>query len=399
MSNKTIFHKNGATYTPHGEQSLEVVRLLPGGNYTVCWHALRGYWLEESEPFEMPPKLYGNTAKHTNRILNTFNNTARGDKLMGVLLAGEKGSGKTLLAKNLCVVSGMPVLLVTAPYHDEGFLKLISSIEQPCIIFFDEFEKIYSDQKVQESMLTLFDGVYSSTKKLAVATVNNKWALREFFHNRPSRLYYNISFEGLSVDFIREYCKDRLNDQDRTEEVIKTALSCGTFNFDMLQALVQELNNYPDDTIEQVVEVLNVKPYATAGATKYKAYVTVPAMPQLQVVCNTTLNMTPLAYQVNTRDSVGVQFLCEEAPNLLPKGNDDDWQPKVRLHEHFAISQSDLKEVSMDGLTYVYKAKVDIKEYGYDSLDVVVTFMPEAKGSMFGSWSYMGDMQDRGRAF
>ena len=121
-------------------------------------------------------------------------------------------------------------------------------------------------------------------------------------------------------------------------------------------------------------------------------------MPQLEVLCNTTLSMTPLAYQVNNRDSVSIQFLCAEAPNLLPKG-DDDWEPKVRLHEHFAISQSDLKEVSMDGLTYVYKAKVNIQEYGYDSLDVVVTFMPEAKGSMFGSWSYMGDIQDRGRAF
>lgn len=398
MSNKTIFHKNGAIYTPHGEQSLEVVRVLPGGNYTVCHHPLRGYFLEESEPFEMPPKLYGNTVKHTKRILNTFNNTERGDKLMGVLLAGEKGSGKTLLAKNLCVQSKMPVLLVTAPYHDEGFLKLISSIEQPCIIFFDEFEKIYSDQKVQESMLTLFDGVYSSTKKLAVATVNNKWALREFFHNRPSRLFYNISFEGLTVEFIREYCKDRLNDQNRTEEVIKTALSCGSFNFDMLQALVMELNTYPDDTIEEVIEVLNVKPYSAAGTTKYRAHVVVPSMPQLNIICNTTLNMTPLAYQVNNRDTFNVQFLCEEAPNLLPNTG-DDWEPKVRIHEHFSLAQSDLKEVSTDGLTYVYKGNVHVGDYGYEYLDVVVTFTPEIKGSMFGSWSYMGDIHDRGRAF
>ena len=73
----------------------------------------------------------------------------------------------------------------------------MQDIEQPCIILFDEFEKVYDDQD-QEKALTLLDGVFPS-RKLFIMTVNNKWRVNEHMRNRPGRIYYMLDFAGFSL--------------------------------------------------------------------------------------------------------------------------------------------------------------------------------------------------------
>jgi hypothetical protein len=231
---------------------------LPVGNYTVCRDPLTGeYYLEDSEPFVLPPKLYGKTSQWADRILSSFAAVTDGHQL-GVLLSGEKGSGKTMLAKVLGVKSGLPVIIVNAPFTEDRFMRALQAIEQPALILFDEFEKLYN-KDAQAQVLTLFDGVYTARNKLMVLTVNDRYAVREFFHNRPGRLRYAIDYKGLDATFIQEYCKDNLNNPDYLEDILKTSVGCGVLNFDMLQALVRELNTY-GGTVEDTVEVLNVKP-------------------------------------------------------------------------------------------------------------------------------------------
>jgi len=80
----------------------------------------------------------------------------------GVLLTGEKGSGKTLLAKHLSIMGydmGIPTIVINSAWTGDSFNKLIQDIEQPLIVMFDEFEKVYNREE-QEKMLTLLDGVY-----------------------------------------------------------------------------------------------------------------------------------------------------------------------------------------------------------------------------------------------
>jgi hypothetical protein len=381
-----IFRVIDNQYWPTTDGLLQVAETLPPKVYTVMFDVLKGFYLSETEPFSLPPKLYGKTNSYADRVLTTFADPTREEKMLGVLLAGEKGSGKTLLAKTICIKSGLPVLIVNAPYTSDDFLKLIHGIGQRVIVFFDEFEKSYSEKKAQESMLTLFDGVYSSKPKLLLCTVNNKWDLREYFHNRPGRLYYNISFEGVTTDFIREYCEDMLADKSRVEEIIKTALSCGTFNFDMLQALVSELNRYPQDTIEAVLEVLNVKPYSMQNGTTYTVDVVSPSHPHLvwRKFCGVTVN--PLTYMLSKRDNITIH--CQtNVPNKVPKVDETDYDETITLSHYLILTKDDLKKVSEDGTVYSFEVTSIGDTEGYEgTYSFQVVFTPESKAPIFGKW-------------
>ncbi|HRZ82907.1 MAG TPA: hypothetical protein P5069_10620, partial [Candidatus Hydrogenedentes bacterium] len=46
----------------------------------------------------------------------------------------------------------------------EAFNTFMQAIEQPLVVLFDEFEKVYDDQE-QQALLTLLDGVYPSNKE------------------------------------------------------------------------------------------------------------------------------------------------------------------------------------------------------------------------------------------
>ena len=94
----SYFLRNGNTFRVSDKQALDIHEQLPAGNYVVKADQFGNLYLEMIDAFEIPNKLYGNCLRHTDRILNTFMNR---DGSTGVLLTGEKGSGKTLLAKNL----------------------------------------------------------------------------------------------------------------------------------------------------------------------------------------------------------------------------------------------------------------------------------------------------------
>ena len=111
---KYLKSENRWSLTPDAQ--LDVRDALPNGNYTVCQNPLtKEYFLEESEPFTLPHKLYVKIRRHGDRILETFRNRSR-DEQVGVFLSGTKGSGKTLLAKYVAKASGMPTIIVNTPF-------------------------------------------------------------------------------------------------------------------------------------------------------------------------------------------------------------------------------------------------------------------------------------------
>jgi hypothetical protein len=289
------FIKSGNTWSLTPDARMDVRDKLPVGNYTVCKNPLSGeYYLEMGESFVLPPKLYGKTERHGDRILKTFENRAPGSQV-GVFLSGTKGSGKTLLAKYIANRSELPVIIVNAPFTDDRFMRTMQGIEQPAVIIFDEFEKLYNKDD-QESILTLFDGVYTAQNKIMVITCNDKYSVRDFFHNRPSRLRYSIAFEGLEPSFVEEYCDDQLRDRKYLKNVVTLCSTCDEFNFDMLQTLVDELNRY-GGKFEDTLDILNVKPVSGAR-TKWVVTVETPDDPRTKwkVDYNDVLFRSPLLY-------------------------------------------------------------------------------------------------------
>ncbi len=246
------------------------IDVLPGKNFIVKNTPGSGFFLQPTESFTVPNKLYGDTHRHTERIIRTFNDRP---SITGVLLSGEKGSGKTLLAKNISIElakSNAPTLLVAEPFYGDDFNSFLQSIKQPCVIIFDEFEKVYGSRDgSQAGLLSLLDGTVA-TKKLCLLTVNDTLGLNQYFHNRPGRIYYALDFQGVTEQFVREYCQDRLKDPSKSciNDIVSISKVFRAFNFDQLSAMVEEINRY-NESPYAVLNMLNIRAsYETEGNYK-----------------------------------------------------------------------------------------------------------------------------------
>jgi hypothetical protein len=263
----TYFIRNGNQFDVSADAAIDIQQKLPVGNYIVKERPMNGpLYLEMVDGFTSLKKLYGKTTRHAERIVNTYRD--RGTST-GVLLNGEKGSGKTLLARQLsidCAALDIPTIIINAPWTGDKFNKFMQDISQECMVLFDEFEKVY-DSDEQEVILTLLDGVFPS-RKLFVLTCNDKWRIDSHMRNRPGRIYYMIDFKGLEADFIIEYCEDNLVNKTYIEKVCQVAAMFAQFNFDMLKALVEEMNRY-DETPQEALSMLNAKP-EFAGSSEFK---------------------------------------------------------------------------------------------------------------------------------
>jgi len=293
------FINHGVNWHVSPEASLNITTKLPVGNYRVRRNEMTGeLFFEKIADFELPTKLYGTCLKSATRILNTFIDR---NKSTGVLLAGQKGSGKTLLAKKICVDAAasreIPTIIVNDPIVDDNFCKLLQDMDQPAILLFDEFEKTFEDKKGdQNSILTLLDGVFSSNK-LFLLTCNDIYAVNDHLKNRPGRIFYSMEFGGMAESAIREYCVDRLENQEHLELVCKVGLVFDHFNFDMLSALVEDMNRYGEDPY-QSLEMLNIRPHAE-GYSTYDIEYLYDGKPIKWIGANTpdteTINGSPIA--------------------------------------------------------------------------------------------------------
>lgn len=330
------FLKSGSRYNVTTKESMDLHEFLPAGNYTVKFDKMSdSFYLEAIDNFEFKGKVYGDTIRQATRILNTFDDRTNST---GVLLTGEKGSGKTLLAKMLSIKGaeqGIPTIVINAPWCGDQFNAFLQMIEQPTIVLFDEFEKVY-DHDDQEKMLTLLDGVYPS-KKLFVLTCNDKWRVNQHMRNRPGRIYYMLDYKGLEQDFIIEYCVDNLDNQSHIQDMCRVASLFDQFNFDMLKSMVEEMNRY-DETPQQVMKLLNARP-EFSDVAEYKIVLQPKGLdiPEDRVD-RTTWEGNPLT-----------QLIRVDYENIVGKGDETDTE-----WETCRFTGNDLKQVDGSSGKFVF---------------------------------------------
>jgi ATPase family protein associated with various cellular activities (AAA) len=230
---------------------------LPPGNFAIE-QSMSGLYFKRIENFQPLNKVYGHLNTWAERTLQTFEDR---EVSTGILLSGEKGSGKSLLGRLISLKAhdkDIPTVVINVAIDGALLISLLGELTQPVVVFFDEFEKVYHDKDVQESVLSLLDGTLG-TKHLFVITCNDIYRLTNFLINRPGRIFYAIEFNGLEEGFIREYCEDSLNNKSEIDNIIKLSKIFEKFNFDMLKSLVEEMNRYNESALK-AVELLNIVP-------------------------------------------------------------------------------------------------------------------------------------------
>ena len=249
LQDGNIFNQGSATTVSHPEG-------LPKGIYEVKL-SMAGFYLSKiAESFTFDYKLYGLNKKFIDYVLKTYENTTGN---LGILLDGIKGTGKTVVAKEICNHLQLPVILVQSMGSDtnDKLIKYLSTaIDFDCIFFFDEYEKEFKDSS---DVLSFMDGTYNSIYRKVFLLTTNELNVDPNLLGRPSRIRYKKSFGNLSEEVTREILNDILEDKTAIEKVIELTHSMNIITIDLIKAIATEINIHGAEALPDIKETFNIE--------------------------------------------------------------------------------------------------------------------------------------------
>lgn len=215
--------------------------------------------LKEAPQITLPEKLYvpETDEKFINKVITHFKHD---EKTTGVMLAGTKGSGKTVMAKQIALRSHLPIVLIDKSIPPRLLRKLFTNLStiQTSIIF-DEIDKL-GERYDDDYILQILDGVNASGKHLILFTCNDPDDVNEYLLNRCGRVRYYREFDEMGSLMITEIAKDRLNDKKEIESFTEFVLkNFKLISFDNVASFIDEVNNYPTDTFEELFKDMNIE--------------------------------------------------------------------------------------------------------------------------------------------
>lgn len=193
------------TFAPAQLVTAPTVDKLPGGVYDIelgekgiTFNFVEYYFKETTQ-------LFGSRIKE--RISNILESWAEDGNSVNALAIGDKGSGKTLMAKtifnSLIKSEGMAVFRVTKALPP-AVLEHIVSVVPDCGFFFDEFDSIYvhirgEEEYADETLLSFFSD-NRENRSLSILTANEANLVSKYMMDRPGRIKYRCYFGKLTAE-------------------------------------------------------------------------------------------------------------------------------------------------------------------------------------------------------
>lgn len=232
----------------------KVEKTLPVGIYNVCL-TKNGFHLEKhADKFVFPYKMYGLQEEFINHVIKTYHATSDN---MGIMLTGTKGTGKTVTAKELANKLNLPIIIVKDMGDaNQYMIEFLSSIENDCILFLDEFEKNFSES--DSTILQIMDGVYNSKYRKVFLLTTNEMTINDNMIGRPSRIRYVKEFGNLDLKIVNEYLDDALQVPEARQDLLDFIDSLTISTIDILKTIVNEVNIHGIEGLRRAKGFFNV---------------------------------------------------------------------------------------------------------------------------------------------
>lgn len=257
MEKNAEFVKSGSRILPKPNGT--DYNLINGKAYDLKWDDWSDMaYLAENGELNLPSKIYElNEDKiFKKRVLNSFNNH---ENSIGVMLAGTKGTGKSMLAKIIAKESNLPIIIVDSQFPTNRLIGFFKQFSTPVCIIFDEIEKNFNTGR----MLDFLDGVEKTTKKLVLMTCNELDKVSEYLQDRCSRIRYvrkygindNLAFLPMLIE--NKEIKNAENVRKFVEERFKLP------SIDNMNAFLNEVKDLEDENIslDDIVKYMNINTY------------------------------------------------------------------------------------------------------------------------------------------
>lgn len=237
--------------------------LLCGKVYDLLFDSYEGYsYLKENGNLNMPKKIYEieEDTKFMDRVL-LFHNSEYNNGNTGVLLAGDKGTGKSMLAKRIALKSNLPIIIVDSSYPLWQITKFFKKVKTETCIIFDEIEKNPRTWP-SEDLLTFLDGIQETGKKIVIMTCNKTEGLDENLFDRCSRIRYYRKYKANANEI---FIKDMIEDKGLTpnQPLIDFIKRFTVKSFDNINSFLDEYKLYLETTdtnfmLEDVANIMNI---------------------------------------------------------------------------------------------------------------------------------------------
>lgn len=192
--------------------------------------------LYRGKTLPVPEQRYGEHEEMVKTVVSDY------DKLnpsIGAICAGLKGSGKSVLCNDICnrlLGQGIPTLVIEDPINVHH-LRNIMAITGPCVLYFDEFGKNYTDKLERVRLLGLFSD-QALLGYVFLLTANKRSELSDFLIDRPGRIRYMFEMNDVTSTALYDFLSKNGIPKERATWLFSMR---DALTFDILQAIKNTL--------------------------------------------------------------------------------------------------------------------------------------------------------------